>query len=367
MTPLVRGPVSPPVNVAIVGCAHRPHAWSYARALTSTPSARLVAVFDEDPALARSVADDFAAPVTGDLDALLASGELDAVAVCSPTAQHRRHVEAAAGAGCHVFCEKPLAETVEQAQAIVDRTRERKRKLVVGYILRVHPAWTKFIELARTLGKPLVMRMNLNQQSQGAMWQLHRNLMESMSPIVDCGVHYVDVMCQMTGARPVRVSAIGARLSDQIDSKMYNYGQLQVVFDDGSVGWYEAGWGPMMSEVAFFVKDVVGPGGCVSIIKDPNTETAGGSADIDSHTKTNCLRVHSSALGPDGRFAEQDRLISTEDEPDHQGLCDREQAFLLRAIQQDLDLSDHLNDAVSSLRIVLAADESVRTGRVVAL
>ena len=93
--------------------------------------------------------------------------------------------------------------------------------------------------------------------------------MKSMSPIVDCGVHYVDVMCQMTGARPVRVSAVGARLTDELKPGMYNYGQLQVTFDDGSVGWYEAGWGPMMSEVAFFVKDVIGPKGCVSIVKDP--------------------------------------------------------------------------------------------------
>ena len=63
----------------------------------------------------------------------------------------------------------------------------------------------------------------------------------------------------------------------------------------------------------------------------------------------------------------RDELISTEDEPDHQGLCDREQAYLLRAIQQDLDLSDHMQDAVNSLRIVLAADESVRTGQIVTL
>ena len=60
-----------------------------------------------------------------------------------------------------------------------------------------------------------------------------------------------------------------------------------------------------------------------------------------------------------------DELINTEDEPDHQGLCDREQAFLLRAIQEDVDLSAHMHDAVNSLRIVLAADESVRTGQVV--
>ena len=77
---------------------------------------------------------------------------------------------------------------------------------------------------------------------------------------------------------------------------MYNYGQLQVTFDDGSVGWYEAGWGPMMSETAFFVKDVIGPKGCVSIVKDPKEGDAAGSADIDSHTKTNCIRLHHGEL-----------------------------------------------------------------------
>ncbi len=355
-----------PLRVLVAGCGNM--GASHARAYHKMPEFRIVGLVSRGPASRQALGRELGGlPEFADYHDALAATHPDVVSINTYPGTHAAYTLAALDAGCHVFCEKPLAETVEQAQAIVDRARAATRKVVVGYILRVHPAWTMFIELARTLGKPLVMRMNLNQQSQGAQWQLHRNLMESMSPIVDCGVHYVDVMCQMTGARPVRVSAIGARLSDEIDPAMYNYGQLQVVFDDGSVGWYEAGWGPMMSEVAFFVKDVVGPKGCVSIVKDPNVETAGGSADIDSHTKTNCLRLHSSALGPDGRFAEQDRLINTQDEPDHQGLCDREQAFLLRAIQQDLDLTDHLNDAVSSLRIVLAADESVRTGKVVAL
>ena len=171
----------------------------------------------------------------------------------------------------------------------------------------------------------------------------------------------------MTGARPVRVSAVGARLTDDLKPGMYNYGHLQVTFDDGSVGWYEAGWGPMMSETAFFVKDVIGPGGCVSIVKDPNESTARGSDDIDSHTKTNCLHLHHSDIDANNEFTKRDEFISTEDEPGHQELCDREQAYLLRAIQQDLDLTDHMQDAVNSLRIVLAADESVRTGQVVAL
>jgi len=123
----------------------------------------------------------------------------------------------------------------------------------------------------------------------------------------------------------------------------------------------------MMSEVAFFVKDVVGPKGSVSIVKDPNEGAASGSDDIDSHTKTNCLRVHHGALDAANEFVKADELISTEDEPDHQALCEREQAFLLRAIRENVDLSDHMADAVNSLRIVLAADESFRRGEVVTL
>ena len=51
------------------------------------------------------------------------------------------------------------------------------------------------------------------------------------------------------------------------------------------------------------------------------------------------------------------------DEPGHQDLCDREAAFVARAIAEDLDLTRHLADAVASLRVCLAADESVRSGQ----
>jgi predicted dehydrogenase len=358
--------MSTPIRVLVAGCGNM--GASHARAYHRMPEFEIAGLVSRGPASRERLSAELGGlPGFSDYYAALAATKPDAVSINTYPETHGPYARAALDAGCHVFCEKPLAETVEEAQAIVDAARARDRKLVIGYILRVHPAWVRFIEIARTLGKPLVMRMNLNQQSRGTAWQSHRNLMESMSPIVDCGVHYVDVMCQMTGARPVRVSAIGARLTDDIKAGMYNYGQLQVTFDDGSVGWYEAGWGPMMSEVAFFVKDVIGPRGCVSIVKDPNEATAAASDDIDSHTKTNSIRLHHAELTAAGEFARPDEYINTEDEPDHQGLCDREQAFFLRAIRDNVDLSAHMQDAVNSLRIVLAADESVRTGQVVTL
>lgn len=287
----------------------------------------------------------------------------DVVSINTYPDTHFNYVKMALEANAHVFVEKPLALTVEDAKALVELSLQKGKKLVVGYILRVHPTWAKFTQMAQKLGKPLVMRMNLNQQSSGNQWYTHKQLMKSMSPIVDCGVHYVDVMCSMTRSNPVSVSAIGARLSNEVDADMYNYGQLQVRFEDGSVGWYEAGWGPMMSETAFFIKDVIGPNGCVSI----NDLDKGASEDIEGHTKTGSLRLHHSMLDTDGNFAKSDEIIDTADEPDHDGLCLLEQEYFLDAIKNNRDLTHHLDDAVNSLKIVLAADESVRAGKTVIL
>ncbi|RED51590.1 Gfo/Idh/MocA family protein [Aestuariispira insulae] len=291
----------------------------------------------------------------------------DIVCICTWPDSHADFARKAFAAGAHVFLEKPLAETLEDARTVIAAATSANRKLVVGYILRQHPSWQKFIEIAQTLGKPLVMRMNLNQQSSGAMWTVHKNLMNSISPIVDCGVHYVDVMCQMTRAKPVSVHAIGVCLTEEIAPNMYNYGQLQVRFDDGSVGWYEAGWGPMMSETAFFVKDVIGPEGSVSIVAAEQSGQGHQSDDVNAHTKTDRLRIHHADLDHTGRFRHQDDLISMKEEPDHDALCAREQAYLLEAIEKDIDLTSHLEDALNSMAIVLAADQSVRTGEVVRL
>jgi predicted dehydrogenase len=276
---------------------------------------------------------------------------------------HADYAVRALEAGCHVFVEKPLATTVPRPERVVAAAKANGKKLVIGYILRHHPSWIRLIEEARKLGGPYVFRMNLNQQSSGPTWETHRALMRTTSPLVDCGVHYLDVMCQITDAKPVEVRGMGLRLTAEIDPSMYNYGHLQVLFDDGSVGWYEAGWGPMMSETAFFVKDVISPKGCVSIVMAEGSK----SDDIDTHTKTSVIRVHSAETGPDGRFARPDQDLAMTGEPDHQGLCDREQAFLLKAIREDLDLTRHMDDAVKSLAVCLAADESVRTGKAVRL
>jgi hypothetical protein len=122
----------------------------------------------------------------------------------------------------------------------------------------------------------------------------------------------------------------------------------------------------MMSETAFFVKDVIGPKGSVSIVaKDAGA--AGKSDSIESHSKTESLRVHYADLDKNEKFAKEDIWINLKDEPDHQELCNREQRFFLKSIRENIDLTDHMQDAVNSLRIAFACDESVKTGKIVSL
>ena len=83
--------------------------------------------------------------------------------------------------------------------------------------------------------------------------------------------------------------------------------------------------------------------------------------------RTSALRIHHALLNPEGRFVTPDEIIRMDDEPSHQELCNREQLLFLAAIRQDLDMEAHVQDAINSLKIVLAADESVRSGEVVRL
>ena len=335
--------------VAVLGTMGRSHALAYHR----NPAFDLVGLVNRSVPKLDAELEGYA--VAPDFYEALARLKPDLVNISTYTDSHADYACAAIEAGAHVFVEKPLAGTVADARRVVECAQANGRKLVVGYILRHHPSWMRLIAEARALGGPYVFRLNLNQQSNGATWEVHKTLMQSTSPIVDCGVHYVDVMCQITDAKPVEVRGMGLRLSDEIAEDMYNYGHFQVLFDDGSLGWYEAGWGPMMSDTAFFVKDVVSPNGAVSIRMPENAR----SDDHDTHTKTSVIRIH--------RNGQPDEDLSTADEPGHQDLCQREQAFMARAIADDLDLTRHMQDAVQSLAICLAADQSVRSGQPVKL
>ncbi|KAJ5183663.1 oxidoreductase [Penicillium capsulatum] len=343
-----------PLKVAVIGLGQM--GISHSLAYHDNPGFEIVALVNRGPIKKLPDHLKIYTTLTNLSDALQLSP--DVVSINTHPASHAEYAIAAMEAGAHVFVEKPLATTIAEAEYVIETARRTNRKVVVGFILRHHPSWAEFIRQARQLGPPFVMRMNLNQRSTGEAWEIHKKLLQdAKSPVIDCGVHYLDVMLQISDSKPTQVRGMGVALGDEIPQNQVNYGHLQVIFADGSVGWYEAGWGPMMSETAYFVKDVIGSRGSVSIVMGESSSTA-----ASSHTRTSKLRVGTVVDG-----SPRDETLSLKDEPDHNELCAREQQFLLDAIVGDYDLSQHMEDAVRSLSIVLAADASMRDHRAIDL
>ena len=140
---------------------------SHALAYTRIPQFEVVGVCERHIA-ERKLPDALkAAKKFSNFETALAELKPDVVSINTLPDTHADFAIKAMEAGAHVFVEKPLADNAENAERVVATAKRTGKKLVIGYILRQHPSWIKFIEIARELGTPLVFRMNLNQQSNG--------------------------------------------------------------------------------------------------------------------------------------------------------------------------------------------------------
>jgi predicted dehydrogenase len=234
-----------PLRVAILGCAHRPHAWSYARALTAMSSAQLVAVHDPDPSLGHSIADDFVAPYVADAEVLLSSYEVDAVVVCSPTNGHRALVELAAAYGAHVLCEKPIATGVEDAKAMLSATESADVQLHLAFVSRFLPHMRR-IKAAldeKALGEVIGVRAgNRGRPPLPPRYPAWMTSPEESGggALIDHSVHLTDLMRHLLGQEVTEVAAeAGALLWD---AGVEDCALLSLRFTGGTVAGLDPSW-----------------------------------------------------------------------------------------------------------------------------
>ncbi|MGQ0603415.1 MAG: Gfo/Idh/MocA family protein [Anaerolineales bacterium] len=137
---------APPLRLGFLGCAHAHHAASYAHVLTQTPGVTMTAIYDDDVERGQSFAQRFGVPhFYSAIDELLARDDIHAVVVCSPTNQHAPLTMAAAQAGKHVLCEKPIATTADDARAMIEACRENGVQLLKfrgGATASLDPSWS---------------------------------------------------------------------------------------------------------------------------------------------------------------------------------------------------------------------------------
>jgi predicted dehydrogenase len=128
-----------PVRAAVIGLGAMGSRW--ARALAEHPGSRVTVVSDIREDVARTTASDLSARFIADPLEAAAHGDVDAVAICTPEHLHLQPTLAAIDAGKPVVVEKPLAHTVEDAEAIRDRAGARGVPVLAGHILRFEPRY----------------------------------------------------------------------------------------------------------------------------------------------------------------------------------------------------------------------------------
>jgi predicted dehydrogenase len=187
------------VTVAIVGAGFMgsAHAANYA---ALAERVRVKAVCGRTAERAARVAGTVGAEPTVDLDRVLSDPEVEGVDVCVPTPLHREVVERAFAAGKHVFVEKPLALTLDDAEAMLAAAERSGRMLMVGLVLRF---WPEYVELGRLvdsgeLGRPFaVSTLRLSPPADWADWLRDRE--QSGGTAVDLMIHDFDQMNRLLG------------------------------------------------------------------------------------------------------------------------------------------------------------------------
>jgi len=189
------------VKVGVVGLGY----WgpNLARNFDRLPDVELSWLCDADDDRRGSLAQMFPdARETADLAEMLADPELDAVAVATPVPSHAAVAEQILGAGKHCFVEKPLAQTVADAERTVAAAEEAGKVLMVGHLLEYHPGLEMLNSLASggELGDIHYIygnRLNLGKlrAEENALWSL--------------GAHDVSVLLRLAGEEPYEVSAKG--------------------------------------------------------------------------------------------------------------------------------------------------------------
>lgn len=226
------------VKIGIMSVAHM-HAFSYAAALQELATAELVGIADHEPTRAQEAARKFGTRAFASYEDLLAS-ELDAVIIGSENVRHRDLVEMAAAAGRHVLCEKPLATSKADGQAMIEACRKSGVQLMTAFPCRFSPAMTRLKAAvdAGQVGAVAAMR-GTNRGRCPFGWFTDLSL-SGGGAVIDHTVHVTDLMRWLLGREVRRVHA-------EISRRMFGQGFddtgfLTLEFDGGVFATLDSSW-----------------------------------------------------------------------------------------------------------------------------
>lgn len=227
-----------PIRVAVIGTG-RMGAFFARQIANRRPKVELAAVVDIEPQRAEAVGAALGVSKRfHSASAFFADPGADAVVIATPTDTHARLVQQAARAGLDVFCEKPLALSIEECQAAVAAVESAGVMLQVGFMRRFDPAYAAAKEkiAAGRIGLPVLFRATSRDPQPPA--PEYANPAKSGGLIMDMGVHDFDLARWLMGSEVIEVFASGACL---LSPALANLGDLDnavvsLKFANGGVG-----------------------------------------------------------------------------------------------------------------------------------
>ena len=237
-------PGNAPLRVALVGCGNigvKGHIPAYA----GLPDASITAVCDADADLAKAAAELTGATVYTDFDELLAAADIDAVDICTPPWTHAELAIKAANAGKHIMCEKPIAPSLEDADAMIAAAAAANVTLMVGQTRRFDDRYRTVKEQidAGKVGRPVYVRRSERQLLPFPADAWYWDTSVGGGVILDIGVHAADLLRWLFDDEPVEVYAVGKAVSAAAaEAKSFDYAQITFKFADGGIGFAETSW-----------------------------------------------------------------------------------------------------------------------------
>lgn len=225
-------------RIGMLSFAHL-HAYSYAGCLKPVPDVELVGIYDDDPARGKEAAQQYGTDYYADRDALLAT-DSDAVVICSENARHHELALAAAAAGKHILCEKPIATTMSDAQEMIDAAKAHNVKLQIAFPCRFA---TPTINVKRVLDSgqigDVLAVCATNHGNLAGDWFADRKLAGG-GAVMDHTVHVVDLLRWMLQREVISVYA-------EVDSLFYgkdidDCGMLNLELDGGVIVTQDPSW-----------------------------------------------------------------------------------------------------------------------------
>src|SRR5579863_4823368 len=234
------------VRYAVVGLGYISQDATLPAFFNARRNSEVRALVTDDPVKARRLSGKYDVPLFysyEEFDLCLKSGEIDAVYIALPNSMHHAYSIAAANAGIHVLCEKPMAMDETECQAMITAAEENGVKLMIAYRLHFERANLNAVEAIRSgkIGAPRIFSSVFTQQASCGNIRLSKEL--GGGPIWDIGIYCINAARYLFRSEPEEVFAFAGTGDDERFREVEEGATAILHFPEGRLATFSCSFG----------------------------------------------------------------------------------------------------------------------------